>query len=430
MSFTSRRLPGLLAAALLLAACAPLTTATEVEPRAAEQPAVDGVGTADAVAASEDRAGSEAAAQAASEQAASEQAASEQAASEQAASEEAASEAEHLAAEEAERKAEEAAAEKAAEEAEAKKAEAAAKKAAEEEAARIAAEEETRKKAEEAAKKARGVQTVLKDLGYYTGGIDGDVGPLTLEAVKDFQAVNGLQVDGKVGPNTQAVLASDDALPKPPPPPEPTRDADEPPEGGVLTVKAAQEVLRDLRYFGAKVDGKTTDSFRSALTAFQKVEGISADGSLGPQTSAHLAAPTTPTLKGGNGNRIEVDLTLQVIHVVKGGERIRTMPTSSGNGEEYDQKDGDTATALTPVGDFVIERRITGLREADLGSLYDPLYFYKGWAIHGSNSVPSYPASHGCTRVSRTDILWLADQMPNGTQVRVYGGEHTFIPIR
>ncbi len=410
MSFTSRHAPSLLVAVLLLSACAPLSTATDVDPLTAEEPAVDGVGT--------DAAASASAAAASEAQAASESEAAARA------SEEAAAEAERLAAEEADREA----AEKAAEEAAAEKAaeEAAAQKAAEEEAARVAAEEEARRKAEAAEKKAREVQTTLTDLGYYTGGIDGDVGPMTLAAIKDFQAVNGLKVDGKVGPNTTAALASDDARPKPPPP-EPADDADDLPEGGVLSVKAAQRVLKDLRYFGGKADGKTTDSFRTALTAFQKVEGISADGSLGPQTSAHLVSPVTPTLKGGNGKRIEIDLTLQVIHVVKGGERIRTMPTSSGNGEEYDQKDGDTATALTPVGDFVIERRITGLREADLGSLYDPLYFYKGWAIHGSNSVPSYPASHGCTRVSRTDILWLADQMSNGTQVRVYGGEHTFI---
>jgi hypothetical protein len=37
------------------------------------------------------------------------------------------------------------------------------------------------------------------------------------------------------------------------------------------------------------------------------------------------------------------------------------------------------------------------VREADLGTLYDPQYFYRGWAIHGSNSVPAVrPATAAC----------------------------------
>ncbi|HUH07664.1 MAG TPA: L,D-transpeptidase family protein, partial [Egibacteraceae bacterium] len=71
-------------------------------------------------------------------------------------------------------------------------------------------------------------------------------------------------------------------------------------------------------------------------------------------------------------------------------------------------------------------RHIRGVREADLGTLYDPMYFYRGWAIHGSNSVPAYPASHGCVRVTRGDALWLFDRAPLGTTVVIYGGTHVF----
>lgn len=50
------------------------------------------------------------------------------------------------------------------------------------------------------------IQTALKNAGYYTGLIDGKKGSLTLKAIEDFQKANNLQVDGKVGPKTWAVL--------------------------------------------------------------------------------------------------------------------------------------------------------------------------------------------------------------------------------
>jgi hypothetical protein len=76
-----------------------------------------------------------------------------------------------------------------------------------------------------------------------------------------------------------------------------------------------------------------------------------------------------------------------VLHVVRDGMIVRTMPVSSGNGERYRSKSGGTARDLTPVGTYRISRRIVGVRNADRGQLCEPQYFYEGWAIHGSNSV-------------------------------------------
>ncbi len=52
----------------------------------------------------------------------------------------------------------------------------------------------------------RTVQTRLKSWGYYTGSVDGIYGSLTVAAVKYFQRVNGLQVDGIVGEKTAAAI--------------------------------------------------------------------------------------------------------------------------------------------------------------------------------------------------------------------------------
>ena len=51
------------------------------------------------------------------------------------------------------------------------------------------------------------IQTALKNAGYYTGSIDGKIGPKTRDAIMEFQKENGLKVDGVVGRNTWEVLS-------------------------------------------------------------------------------------------------------------------------------------------------------------------------------------------------------------------------------
>ena len=50
------------------------------------------------------------------------------------------------------------------------------------------------------------IQTALKNAGFYSGSIDGKIGPMTKAAIEAFQKANGLAVDGKVGPKTWQAL--------------------------------------------------------------------------------------------------------------------------------------------------------------------------------------------------------------------------------
>ena len=50
------------------------------------------------------------------------------------------------------------------------------------------------------------LQSKLESLGYDVGPIDGIFGPLTENAVKQFQKDNGLVIDGIVGQETYAAL--------------------------------------------------------------------------------------------------------------------------------------------------------------------------------------------------------------------------------
>lgn len=52
----------------------------------------------------------------------------------------------------------------------------------------------------------KALQAELKDRGYYTYHVDSIFGPITEEAVRDFQGDRGLAVDGIAGPNTKAAL--------------------------------------------------------------------------------------------------------------------------------------------------------------------------------------------------------------------------------
>ena len=50
------------------------------------------------------------------------------------------------------------------------------------------------------------IQTALRHAGFYSGNIDGKIGPKSKKAIEDFQSANGLKVDGKIGPKTWEML--------------------------------------------------------------------------------------------------------------------------------------------------------------------------------------------------------------------------------
>ena len=183
----------------------------------------------------------------------------------------------------------------------------------------------------------------------------------------------------------------------------------------------AEKRLVELGYWLTKPDGVADASTRHAVTAFQKVEGRKRTGILRRADFEALLLAAKPEPKDmPNKRHIEVDITRQVLFLFDGNGAIeKIVPVSSGNEERYFQ-DGKWQVAHTVRGDFRVLRKINGVRRAPLGSLYYPMYFYEGWAIHGSNSVPARPASHGCVRVPRGADLMLFRTVPVGTPVIVY----------
>ena len=131
-----------------------------------------------------------------------------------------------------------------------------------------------------------------------------------------------------------------------------------------------------------------------------------------PPTATPGTAPSGPTA-------IDVDISSQTLRVYKSGRLVRTVHVSTGSGKRF-CTGGKCQTAHTPRGNFRIYGRHSGWHTSYLGKLYNPLYFSGGYAIHGAGSVPNYPASHGCIRVTVSTANYLAGAIPTGTPVLVH----------
>ena len=187
-----------------------------------------------------------------------------------------------------------------------------------------------------------------------------------------------------------------------------------------VRVKQLQERLTALGYRPGPADGSFGAATASAVLAFQKREGLARDSAVGPQVESALKDPKAAGPPSGPVPRLDIDIARQLVFVVLKDGSVVTLNSSTGNGETYAVPGGGTDVAYTPVGDFTVIRKVPGDERAPLGTLRNPLYFYRGWAIHGAANVPAYPASHGCARISNADADWLFPQIALGTPVVVY----------
>ncbi len=184
---------------------------------------------------------------------------------------------------------------------------------------------------------------------------------------------------------------------------------------------ALQQRLSALGYWLGPADGYVGNATEQAVYALQKAAGIGRDGVVGPVTSAALARGVRPQPRSTSGYVIEISLRSPLLMLVRDGALQYTLTTSTGGGYVYTYQ-GVTSVANTPVGHFRVYRQVDGLDVSPLGELWRPKYFYSGYAIHGYDSVPPVPVSHGCVRVSNQAIDWMWAQglAPIGTAVWIY----------
>lgn len=153
------------------------------------------------------------------------------------------------------------------------------------------------------------IQTRLKALGYLTGSADGVFGDATEAALKSFQSVNGLYVDGVAGERTIDKLKSGNAKSKPKDTQKAVADTakatsvpkkreytpSEPDKYGYLqlgsrgsAVTRLQKRLIELGYLSGKASGDYDEATRDAVIAFQDRNGEWVDGVAGEDTQTKL----------------------------------------------------------------------------------------------------------------------------------------------
>jgi peptidoglycan hydrolase-like protein with peptidoglycan-binding domain len=165
-------------------------------------------------------------------------------------------------------------------------------------------------------------------------------------------------------------------------------------------VRRLQDRLAQLKYYPGRRDGRFGPDTLEAVWAFQEVQRIPVTGVIGKRMDWRLAhpSPPRPVVRSRAPLRVVVDLRHEVLYVYHHGQIVLISHVSSGGGYYYCSQ-GSCSYAVTPTGNFRTQWRVHGWHVAPLGLLYNPVFFYGGFAIHGDTEVPLQPVSHGCVRI-------------------------------
>ena len=107
-----------------------------------------------------------------------------------------------------------------------------------------------------------------------------------------------------------------------------------------------------------------------------------------------------------HGRHAEGNLSLQLLALVDGSRVEQIYPISSGK-----------PSTPTILGDFHVYSRVPGYLP---DGMYYSNFFIRGYAIHGYDPAPDYPASHGCMRLPIVDAISVYDWLALGDWVDVY----------
>lgn len=106
-----------------------------------------------------------------------------------------------------------------------------------------------------------------------------------------------------------------------------------------------------------------------------------------------------------DGRHVEVDVGRQVMALVEDGVATDVFHVSTGAGG-------------TPYGQWSFYSKVPGYNAK---GMYYSIFYDGNYATHGYSSVPTYPASHGCTRNPPAYSTFIYDWIELGDTMYVYG---------
>jgi len=249
-------------------------------------------------------------------------------------------------------------------------------------------------------------------------------------------------------PSQQVVVTTTTKAAKPILPPI-TRDLEEGVEGE--DVRNLQVRLAELKFAPGPIDGVYGRATVQAVWAFEKlvmqVPREQATGVVTPAMWEVLRGDVQilPRRVADTPRHAEVYLPEQVIVTFLAGRPTLISHMSSGDGKPWCEeviidageegndspeqiaageqlKIGVCGESITPPGIFTFYKRSTGTRETKLGTLYNPVYFNAGIAVHGAILVPLKPASHGCIRIPMSVATLFPSMVQFRDRVYVFDG--------
>ncbi|GGV97620.1 hypothetical protein GCM10015535_69390 [Streptomyces gelaticus] len=241
---------------------------------------------------------------------------------------------------------------------------------------------------------------------------DGAFGPRTAAAIQAFQKDQGLQADGVVGPNTWNALTTT------------LRSGS---QGAAVT--ALQQLLTAQGH-SLTADGAFGPRTAAAIQAFQKSQGLQADGVAGPATwNALITAPAgaRPSTGTGTGTGTDTGQNAQpgptgyslkftknqqhpmysTLALVHNGKAVKSYRANSGMGSK------DTCLSnegWLPDGTYKVKGHETNRG----GWNYNPNVQIQGYAIQLENKTCTPKA--GQKPVERTDMFIHSEMLADGTQ--------------
>lgn len=124
-------------------------------------------------------------------------------------------------------------------------------------------------------------QQRLKDRNYYSGTVDGVIGPNTAAALRAFQRDQRLSVTGKLDSQTVRALMNETGTAV-------TRAPSRP--ASAMDIRSAQRELKERGYYSGPVDGVIGAATENALRAYQRDRGLKVTGRLDSSTVRSLTS--------------------------------------------------------------------------------------------------------------------------------------------